>query len=217
MSKRLSLKKLAQRVEGSKDLSSVAKSTSAAKGVIIQEKCPRYEVPDISPSKTGSKGKESMPPSKAKKKSKPTATPSTDTSDKVTRPVAPGEGTSANLSTILGPRASILESPSVAEKILGEFDLNSEEQVALTKKIAIEEFKSSEDFQEAVEATASKYFGEGFDIYKRQIAHHNPDLGFDLEGMSIDHNLLKEEEAEEEKNKNMEKGEENGDTSLFSP
>ena len=36
-----------------------------------------------------------------------------------------------------------------------------------SKVLAIAEFKSSSDFQEAVENAASKYFGEGFDFWKR--------------------------------------------------
>ena len=38
---------------------------------------------------------------------------------------------------------------------------------ALTKRKVIEEFKSSNDFQEAVETADSKYFGERFDFFKR--------------------------------------------------
>ena len=51
-----------------------------------------------------------------------------------------------------------------------------EKQVALAKKITIEEFKSSDDFQDAVEFMSSKYFGKGFDFYKRQISRLHPDL-----------------------------------------
>ena len=66
------------------------------------------------------------------------------------------------------------------------------------KKTAIEEFKSSNNFQEVVELTASKYFGKGFDFCKRQLDRHYPDLGIDLEGMGIDQYLLEEEEKKEE-------------------
>ena len=51
---------------------------------------------------------------------------------------------------------------------------------ALAKKRAIEEFKFSDDFQEPVELTSSKYFGEDFDICKRQICYHHPDLSIDI-------------------------------------
>ena len=39
------------------------------------------------------------------------------------------------------------------------------EKEALTNKLAVEEFKSSEDFLEELEDSASRYFGEGFDFY----------------------------------------------------
>ena len=74
-----------------------------------------------------------------------------------------------------------------------------DKQMAHAKKLAIEEFKSSNDFQEAVELTTSKYFGEGFNFCKRQLACHHSDLGINLEDMSIDQDLLKKEEAREKK------------------
>ena len=87
-----------------------------------------------------------------------------------------------------------------------------------SNKLAIEGFKSSEDFQEAIEMAASKYFGEGFDFCKRQLRRHHPDFGIDLEGMGIEHDLLEEEEEDEEKKEeNKEKEEEKGHTSPFSP
>lgn len=64
----------------------------------------------------------------------------------------------------------------------------------LTKKKAVEEYKSSEIFQEAVESIASKYFSEGFNFYKGQLAHYHPNLGIDLDGMGLDHDVLKEVE-----------------------
>ena len=83
-----------------------------------------------------------------------------------------------------------------------------EKQMTHIKKLAIEEFKSSNDFQEAVELTGSKYFVEGFNFCKRQIAHHYPNLGIDIQGMGIDANLLKEEEkVEEEEEEEKEKEE----------
>ena len=68
-------------------------------------------------------------------------------------------------------------------------------------KTFIEEFKSSSDFLEAVEDTASKYFGEGFDFIKRQFCCHHPDLAIDIEDMCLDHDLLAEEADGEEKEK----------------
>ena len=75
-----------------------------------------------------------------------------------------------------------------------------EKEMAELKKKAIEECKSSGDFQEAIEFMASKYFCEGFDFYKRQIGHLHPNLG--IQDMGIDTQMLEEEEKEE----NGEKG-----------
>ena len=90
-----------------------------------------------------------------------------------------------------------------------------EKQQAFSKKLAIEEFKSSEDFKDFVESETSKYFGEGFDFCKRQLAHHHPNLGIYLDDMDKDRELLKKEEVEAEENK--EKGEGKGDINPLSP
>ena len=94
--------------------------------------------------------------------------------------------------------------------------------MALAKKTAIEEFKSSNNFQDLVEFTASKYFGEGFDFCKRQLSRLHPDL--DILDIKIDAHLLEEEEKkeeekeeEEEEEENNEKGEEKCNTNPFSP
>ena len=58
----------------------------------------------------------------------------------------------------------------------------------LVKKKAIKEFKSSNDFQGAIEFTASGYFGEGFDFYKRQLDRLHP--GLDIQDMGIDADLF---------------------------
>ena len=41
-----------------------------------------------------------------------------------------------------------------------------EKQWALAKKLAIKEFKSSNDFEDIVESAASKYSSKGFDFYR---------------------------------------------------
>ncbi|GFY85266.1 hypothetical protein Acr_04g0000040 [Actinidia rufa] len=188
-----------------------------------------------------------MPPLEAKKKKvmKPRRTGSMGA-----KPVlAPKEGTSANPDHVLWPIASILENPSVAEKLLegvippldkeevekldldlaistlfhgveleGQVaDIGAREQKAikelkrmkedrdatiqkleeentelkvkevLTKKSIIEEYKSSDDFQEAMEQVASRYFGEGFDLCKKQVEHLYLEL--DLQDMQIDDEL----------------------------
>ncbi|GFZ10862.1 peptidoglycan-binding LysM domain-containing protein [Actinidia rufa] len=98
-----------------------------------------------------------------------------------------------------------------------------EMEMAELKKKAIAEFKASDEFQEAVEFIASRYFGEGFDSCKRQISRFHPDLN--IQSMGIDTDLLEEEEEEEEeedgeegeKEEEQEKEGENGDTSPLSP
>ena len=78
----------------------------------------------------------------------------------------------------------------------------------------MEEFKSSSNFLGAVENAASKYFDEGFDFYKRQLRRHHLELAIDLEGMGLDHDLLAEEDEDEEgEGVNKEAGEKDkGDT-----
>ena len=87
-------------MEEFKGASSAATSTPAMKGIIIQEKRIRDEVPDVTPGKMVSKGKEVMPPLEDKKKAK--STPSEAEVMEITRPVAPGEGTSSNPIVALG-------------------------------------------------------------------------------------------------------------------
>ena len=94
-------------------------------------------------------------------------------------------------------KARILEQQAIDELKKIKEDRDSvvgklEKQVARTKKTAIEEFKSSDNFQDAVEFTASKYFGESFDFCKRQLSYLHPDL--DILEIKIDAQQLKEEE-----------------------
>ena len=113
MSRRISLKKLGERVEKARGESSSQKSGPAPlKGIVIGEKRPAD--PPSSPSKKAKsgddKGKGQAPIPESKKKSGPV---------QPTAPASgPGEGSSPSLGTVLGPRASIMGSPSVAEKIL---------------------------------------------------------------------------------------------------
>ncbi|GFY81138.1 hypothetical protein Acr_01g0009470 [Actinidia rufa] len=69
----------------------------------------------------------------------------------------------------------------------------------LAKGRIITVFKESNDFIEAVRGSASSYFGDGYDFCKRQLAHQYPNLGLDLEGIEMDHDLLTQEEIEAEK------------------
>ena len=116
MSKRISLKKLGEKMERAKGESSAKKST-LVKGVVIGEKRSRDD-PSSSPSKKGKPGdspkrkEPAIAPEPKKKATRPDECPRATTSSK------PGEGSSPSLGTVLGPGASILGSPSIAEKIL---------------------------------------------------------------------------------------------------
>ncbi|GFY97727.1 hypothetical protein Acr_12g0002680 [Actinidia rufa] len=222
MSKKISLKKLVHLARVSKSASPAVKLTSAVKGVIIGEICPKDEVPDILPSKKGklasnAKKKGHILPLEEKKKGSSVKVPTKAkaSSSKAAIKVAIGESTSVNPSAILGLNASILENPAVVEKLLKgvippldkeeaekldldltisrlfhgvgqekkameEFKKIKEEwdatmgrleaEMARIKKNAIAEFKALNEFQEAIEFTTSKYFGEGFNFYKRYLA-----------------------------------------------
>ena len=113
MSKRISFKTLGEKLEKSKNESSSG-TPGPAKRVVIGEKRARESLAS-SPSKKGkvddsSKGKGVDWELEGKKKA--------TSSSNATASSRPGEGTSANLGTVLGPTASILGSPSVAEKLL---------------------------------------------------------------------------------------------------
>ena len=61
---------------------------------------------------------------------------------------------------------------------------------------AVEEFKSLDDFKEAMEKATSSYFGESFDLCKKQIGLLHPNL--DIQDLQIDPDLV-EEDVEEKK------------------
>ena len=86
------------------------------------------------------------------------------------------------------------------------FELKRNEALAWSR--ILKKFRSLEDYQEEVEIAAFKYFGKGFDFCKRQLDHHHPNLGIDLDNMDIDCEMLEKEEAAEEKEGDKEKGEE---------
>ncbi|GFZ00196.1 hypothetical protein Acr_13g0015950 [Actinidia rufa] len=60
----------------------------------------------------------------------------------------------------------------------------------LDKKFTIQEYKSFDDFQEEVKKAASKYFGDGFDLCKKQVGRFHPELN--IEDLEIDDELAKE-------------------------
>ncbi|GFY84513.1 hypothetical protein Acr_03g0012870 [Actinidia rufa] len=116
MSKKISLKKLSEKVEKLKNGGS-SRGPTPSKGVVIGEKRPRDDHPS-SPSKKGKavdspKGKKVAPVPEARKKT----TRPADASPKASSS-KPREGNSPSLGTVLGPIAFILGSPSIAEKIL---------------------------------------------------------------------------------------------------
>ena len=65
----------------------------------------------------------------------------------------------------------------------------------LSKTLAIEEFKSSNDYKEAVEKATSSYFDESFDLCKKKIGLFQPNL--DIQDLQIDPNLVEEGKNEE--------------------
>ncbi|GFS33544.1 hypothetical protein Acr_00g0029130 [Actinidia rufa] len=79
-----------------------------------------------------------------------------------------------------------------------------------SKEFAVEEFKSSSEFMVAVEDSAAKYFGEGFNFCKVQLRRHHPDLAIDLEGTVVDHDLLAEQDETDEENDKEKNGRERG-------
>ncbi|GFZ21867.1 hypothetical protein Acr_29g0010290 [Actinidia rufa] len=79
-----------------------------------------------------------------------------------------------------------------------------------SKEFAVEEFKSSSEFMVAVEDSASKYFGEGFNFCKVQLRRHHPNLAIDLEGTVIDQDLLTEQDEADEENEKEKTGENEG-------
>ncbi|GFY95590.1 hypothetical protein Acr_10g0009750 [Actinidia rufa] len=79
-----------------------------------------------------------------------------------------------------------------------------------SKEFSVEEFKSSSEFMVAVEDSASKYFGEGFNFCKVQLRRHHPDLAIDLEGTVVDQDLLAEQDEVDEENDKEKTGENEG-------
>ncbi|GFY93717.1 hypothetical protein Acr_09g0001630 [Actinidia rufa] len=291
----------------------------SGQGIIIGEKRPGESITS-SPSKKGkvddgSKGKGVVIGPEGKKKA--TSSGKAPTPPATASP-RPGEGSSANLGTVLGPTASMLGSPSVAEKLLrgvipptdkekvekltldqtatklfhvigqalvlgsslavrsreageqasiqegraasmeteiarlqkvaadleqqlaesrareqqandelakakSDRDLLSDkfersgmlvnelrEDLNKSKEFSVEEFKSSSEFMVAVEDSASKYFGEGFNFCKVQLRRHHPNLAIDLEGTVVDQDLLAEQDEAEEENDKEKTGEDEG-------
>ncbi|GFZ06652.1 hypothetical protein Acr_18g0008220 [Actinidia rufa] len=213
MSRRIDMQKLAQMAKrsGSK------RSTLAAKDVVIGEKHPRDEVPDISPTKKGklaadSKGKGTMSPPEDKKGTKSKAT-LTKTASKGAMPVvAPGE----------------VIPPFDREKI-GKLDLDR----AILRLFygvgqAIDELKKMKEDRDVIVERLEKEITE---LKKKEvlakesaIKEYKTSDNFRKEDLEIDDELAKEGEdnkegEDDEEEDDEEKDEEKGDqyTSPLSP
>ncbi|GFY90875.1 hypothetical protein Acr_07g0010710 [Actinidia rufa] len=93
----------------------------------------------------------------------------------------------------------LAENADARDKVIARLEARIselEKSQSLTQGRIIATFKESDDFLEAVRGSASSYFGDGFDFYKRQLVHQYPDLGVDLEDIEMDHEFLAKEEAE---------------------
>ena len=66
---------------------------------------------------------------------------------------------------------------------------------ALAKISVIDEFKSSDEYKNVMEWATSSYFGEGFELCKKQIGILHPNL--DIQDLQIDPDLVDEDEKEE--------------------
>ncbi|GFZ14709.1 hypothetical protein Acr_24g0008990 [Actinidia rufa] len=78
----------------------------------------------------------------------------------------------------------LAEDVDVRGKVISKLEArisDLEKSQSLTQGRIIAAFKESDDFLEAVRGSASSYFGDGFDFYKRQLAKQYPHLGVDLE------------------------------------
>ncbi|GFY97564.1 hypothetical protein Acr_12g0001050 [Actinidia rufa] len=80
-----------------------------------------------------------------------------------------------------------------------------------SKELTVKEFKYSSEYDVAIKNAVSKYFGKGFDFYKRQLRRHHPDLDGDPEGMGFDHDILAEEDENEDEKSGGEKEKEDGE------
>ncbi|GFY90757.1 hypothetical protein Acr_07g0009540 [Actinidia rufa] len=232
MSKRISFKKLGEKLEKSKNGSS-SRSPAPAKGVVIGEKHTRENLAS-SASKNGkvndgSKGKGVDREPKGKKKA-------TSSSNAPTTPATasshPGKGTSANHSAVLGPTAFILGSPSVVEKLLRGVipptDKEKVEKLTLDQTVMklfhvigqarVREQQENDELakmKSAQDSLADKVESEGFDFCKMQLRRYPPDLAIDLEGTMVDQDLLaKQDKAAEEKEKEKVGENEGGEVTL---
>ncbi|GFZ18491.1 hypothetical protein Acr_27g0002300 [Actinidia rufa] len=218
MSKRISLKKLGEKVEKLKNGGSSGGPT-LAKGVVIGEKRPIDDHPS-SPNEKGKavdspKGKETAPIPEARKK--------------MTRPVDAGsKSTSSNLGERSSPSLGSSKKFACSRRLCSDppwllgagrqgnmHPSKKGEQLQWRVKFltsrgpssgAIGHRRACQD-KGAVENVASNYFGEGFDFCKWMLCRHHPGLNITLEDMGLDLDLLAEEdEATEGEDREKNKG-----------
>ncbi|GFZ19762.1 hypothetical protein Acr_28g0004670 [Actinidia rufa] len=229
MSKRVSFKKIGEKLE---KMAGVSSGTPVpAKGVVIGEKR-EGESTTSSPSKKGktndgSKGKRGRDLSSPRYRFEPpfylgqpvcgreVAAGVIPLADKEKVDKLTLDQTATKLFHVIGQALVLSSSLAVRSREVGEqasLQEGSRDRVLLVNELrealdkanesAVEEFKSSSEFMVAVEDSASKYFGEGFDFCKVQLRQHHPDLAIDLEGTVVDQDLLAEQdEAAEEREK----------------
>ncbi|GFZ18369.1 hypothetical protein Acr_27g0001080 [Actinidia rufa] len=207
MSKRISFKKLGKKLEKSKNGSSSG-IPAPAKGVVIGEKRARENLSSSASkrgrSTTARRGKGLIASPKARKRQplRPMLRPPQPRPCHVlgkslaVRSREAGEqaflqeGRAASMETEANDELAKMKSDrdSLADKVKrsGTLVVEMREALSKAKESAVEEFKSSSEFMVAIEDSASKYFGEGFDFCKVQLCRHHPDLAIDLEGTMVD-------------------------------
>ncbi|GFS41154.1 hypothetical protein Acr_00g0072690 [Actinidia rufa] len=168
----------------------------AAKGVVIGEKHPREKASNVSQSEVKSKGNETLPRRQGRQNRQLCSDPPSlyDARTQGMRPhsILPvwSRPRWKWFEPITGPlswKGFLLRPPRRRRKLAKELKTKSdalarlEEEVAkmkkneaLAKKKAVEKYQALEEFHEAVKNVSSKYFGEGFDFCKIQLARHHP-------------------------------------------
>ncbi|GFZ12711.1 hypothetical protein Acr_23g0010960 [Actinidia rufa] len=188
MSKKIVLKKLSQIAKGEEPKS----ATQAAKGVVIGEKCQRDKKPDISPTKKGNKCRMATKVTLTIEvpREGTSANPEVVLGLNVSMMENPtlvmvlgsslsGHGREMKEEAMTQQARAISHANEEMRRMKKDRDTTVErlekevaelkEKEGISKKSAIKEYKSSNDFQEVMEQIASKYFGEGFDLCKKQI------------------------------------------------
>ncbi|GFS31889.1 hypothetical protein Acr_00g0019770 [Actinidia rufa] len=172
------------------------------KGVVIQEKLPQKG--DHAAKKGGLdslKGKEAIPPPPPPKRFK-------SNKGAINTTLHTSMAGTSSSGNNLGSRSSMMSDASVARRLLnGAIPPTNKERAEVTEltsklakanELAIEEFKSSEDFKVTVTDSAATYFSEGFEFCKRRLLHQFPNLGVNVAIMEMDSGITKEEEATKE-------------------